>query len=81
MLYNVVDMGYIYDVRVRGDVVFILMTMPHRGRPKYGFIANPIRERLLKLNGVRDVIVRLTWEPPWTVARLTEAGCKAMGIL
>ena len=84
MLYNadanVVDMGYIYDVRVRGDVVFILMTMPHRGRPKYGFIANPIRERLLKLKGVRDVIVQLTWEPAWTVNRLTDAGREAMGI-
>jgi len=78
---NVVDMGYIYDVRMRGDVIFILMSMPHRGRPKYGFIANPIRERLLKLDGIRDVIVHLTWQPAWTVARLTDAGRKAMGIL
>ncbi len=77
---NVVDMGYVYDVRVRRDVVYILMTMPHRGRPVYDFIANPIRERLLKLEGVRDVIVDLIWEPAWTVSRLTEAGRKAMGL-
>ncbi|MDP6597929.1 MAG: metal-sulfur cluster assembly factor [Candidatus Poribacteria bacterium] len=77
---NVVDMGYIYDLNLRGDVVYILMTMPHRGRPKYGFMATPIRHRLLKLDGIREVIVDFTWEPEWTVARLTPAGRLAMGL-
>ena len=76
---NVVDMGYVYDVRVRGDVVSVLMSMPHRGRPEYEFIGDPIRERLLRLDGVRDVIVDFTWEPPWTVARLTDTGRRVMG--
>jgi metal-sulfur cluster biosynthetic enzyme len=77
---NVVDLGYIYDVRVSGDVVYILMTMPHRGRPRYNFIANPIRDRLLQLDGVRECVVESTWEPAWTLARLTDAGRKAMGL-
>lgn len=77
---NVVDMGYIYDVRIRGETVYILMTMPHHGRPKYGFLGNPIRERLLQVEGVRQVIVDFTWEPPWNVARLTDAGFKALGL-
>ena len=77
---NVVDMGYIYDVCVRGDVVRIVMTMPHRGRPKYRFIGKPIRRRLLELDGVRDVHVEFTWEPAWTPARLTDGGRRAMGL-
>ena len=77
---NVVDMGYIYDVRVQGDMVHIIMTMPHRGRPKYNFIANPIRDRVLKVDGVRDCVVDFTWEPAWTVARLTDAGREALGL-
>ena len=77
---NVVDMGYIYDVSIRGGIIHILMTMPHRGRPKYGFIANPIRDRLLKLDGIREVIVDFTWEPKWSPARLTDAGRRAMGL-
>ena len=43
------------------------MTMPHRGRPKYGFMATPIRHQLLKLDGIREVIVDFTWEPKWTI--------------
>jgi metal-sulfur cluster biosynthetic enzyme len=77
---NVVDMGYVYDVRVRGDLIYVVMTMPHRGRPKYGFIANPIRRRLLKLPGVRDVVVENVWDPAWTANRLTDAGRRAMGL-
>lgn len=77
---NVVDMGYIYDLRVRGDLIHVLMTMPHRGRPKYRFLANPLRDRLLRLPGVREVIVDLVWQPPWDVARLTDAGRTAMGL-
>lgn len=85
---NVVDMGYVYDVRVRQGVVHVLVTMPHRGRPVYrylvsrggGRVGDGIRETLRKLPGVRDVVVDGTWNPPWTAARLTDAGRRAMGL-
>ena len=85
---NVVDMGYVYDLRVRDGVVHVLLTMPHRGRPVYQFLLTEgggrvkegLQERLLKLKGVRDVVVDFTWEPAWNVTRLTEAGRKAMGL-
>ena len=81
-------MGYVYDVRVRDGIVNVLLTMPHRGRPVYAFLETEgggrvdegIRERLLRVKGVRDVVVDFTWEPPWTVARLTAAGRNAMGL-
>jgi metal-sulfur cluster biosynthetic enzyme len=77
---NVVDMGYIYDLRVRGDRVHVLMTMPHRGRPKYGFVGQPVRQRLLEVDGVGQVEVDFTWEPAWTAARLTRRGRQVMGL-
>ncbi len=76
---NVVDMGYVYDVRVGKGTVHIVMTMPHRGRPKYGFIGEPIRRRLLDLAGVREVSIENVWDPPWDANRLTDAGRAAMG--
>jgi metal-sulfur cluster biosynthetic enzyme len=77
---NVVDLGYVYDVRVREETVTVLISMPHRGRPVYSFIGDPIRERLLGLDGVREVIIDVTWEPAWTAARLTAAGRRTMGL-
>ena len=65
-------MGYVYDVRVRGDVVHVVMTMPHAGRPKFGFIGSPIRARLLQVPGVREVQIEDVWNPPWDANRLSE---------
>ena len=77
---NVVDLGYIYDVRVSDGAVHIVMTMPHRGRPKYQFIANPIRARVLEIPEVRQCVVECTWEPEWTAARLSVAGRQVLGL-
>jgi metal-sulfur cluster biosynthetic enzyme len=77
---NIVDMGYVYDVHVEEDVVTVLVTMPHRGRPMYGYIGEPLRKRLLELAGVREVVVDFTWEPAWNVARLTARGREILGI-
>jgi len=85
---NIVDMGYVYDVRVRAGVAYVLVTMPHRGRPVHEFlvsqgggrVSDGIRERLRKLPGVREVVVEGTWNPPWTVHRLSDAGRRTLGL-
>ena len=77
---NAADMGYVYDVRLEGDVVRVLMTMPHRGRPKYGFVGTPIRQAVLELEGVREVVVECTWEPAWSVARINGRAREALGL-
>lgn len=89
---NVVDLGLVYDVRVRGDVVTVVMAMPHRGRPRLGYFTHgsisvhptlslPVRERLLKVPGVRQVVVEQTWEPGWSSNQLTNEGRRKFGLL
>ncbi len=85
---NVVDLGYIYNVRVEDGVAHVLLTMPHRGRPVYDFLVTGgggrveggIRERLLRISGIRDAIVRFTWEPAWNVNRISPTCREALGI-
>lgn len=84
---NVVDLGLVYDVRVRGETVHVLMAMPHRGRPRLGYFAYgsggnsvPVQQRLLKVPGVKKVIVEQTWEPGWSSNRLTEEGRRKLGL-
>jgi metal-sulfur cluster biosynthetic enzyme len=85
---SIVDLGYVYDVRVSGQVAEVLVTMPHRGRPVYRFledhgggrVSEGIRERVLRIDGIRDVILRHTWNPPWTAARMTDAGRQIFGL-
>jgi len=84
---SVVDLGLVYDLRVRGDTVHVVMAMPHRGRPRIGFFSFgsggnsvPVRQRLMKVPGVRNVVVEQTWEPGWSSNRLTPAGRAALGL-
>ena len=85
---NIVDMGYVYDVAVQHGVARVLVTMPHRGRPVYDFLVTQgggrveegIRERLLKIDGLREVIVDFTWDPPWTVHRLRDPARLGLGL-
>lgn len=84
---NVVDMGLVYDVRVRGDVVHVVMAMPHRGRPRLGFFtygsggnSTPVRTQLMKVPGVAKVVVEQTWEPGWNSNRLTVEGRRKFGM-
>ena len=88
---NIVELGMIYDVRVRGDVVTLVMAMPHRGRPRLEYFVDgsisvhptvsvPIRERLMKVSGVRQVVFEQTWEPGWNSNRLTTRGRQKLGM-
>ncbi len=89
---NVVELGLVYDIRVRGDAVTVVMAMPHRGRPRLGYFTHgsisvhptfslPVRERLMKVAGVRQVVVEQTWEPGWSSNLLTTEGRKKFGLL
>ena len=82
-----VDLGLVYDIRVSGDVVHVVVAMPHRGRPRVGYFSYgsggnsmPVRDRLLKVPGVRKVVVEQTWEPHWNANLLTDEGRRKLGI-
>ena len=75
---NVVDMGYVYDLRLRGETVQAVMTMPQRGRPRYMFVGQHMKRSLEATPGVRRAVIDLTWDPPWTPHRMSDAGLRAM---
>ncbi len=84
---SIVDLGLVYDLRVRGDTVHVLMAMPHRGRPRLGYFAYgsggnsvPVQQRLLKVPGVNKVVIEQTWEPGWSSNLLTDEGRRKLGL-
>lgn len=75
---SLVDLGVIYGVAERDGVVEVELTFTAMGCPASEFILDDVRERLLMEPGVREVVVKIVWDPPWTAARLTEAGRDAL---
>lgn len=75
---NLVDLGVIYDVREQEGVVEVDLTFTAMGCPASEFIVDDVRERLMREPGVNEVRVNVVWDPPWTTARMTEAGRDAL---
>ncbi len=77
---NIVDLGLVYDLTVTDDRrVRIAMTLTTPGCPLAGFLEEEIRGRLRQLPQVRDVSVRLVWEPPWDPERMSDAARAQLG--
>jgi metal-sulfur cluster biosynthetic enzyme len=78
---NIVDLGIVYDVRReagRAGRVVVDLTFTAMGCPAADFILEDVRDRLLREPDVDDVFVNVVWDPPWTSARLTQAGRDAL---
>jgi metal-sulfur cluster biosynthetic enzyme len=75
---NLVDLGVIYGIDERDGVVDVDLTFTAMGCPASDFIIEDVRERLLREEGVREVRVNVVWNPPWTSARMTQAGRDAL---
>jgi metal-sulfur cluster biosynthetic enzyme len=75
---NLVDLGVIYAVNERDGVVDVDLTFTAMGCPASDFILEDVRDRLLLEDGVREVRIKVVWNPPWTAARMTQAGRDAL---
>jgi metal-sulfur cluster biosynthetic enzyme len=70
---NIVDLGLIYDITVTGDgVVHITMTTTTPGCPATAVLRGGVRDCARAVPGVADADVLLTYDPPWTPARMSE---------
>jgi phenylacetate-CoA oxygenase PaaJ subunit len=75
---NLVDLGLVYGVRVEDGRVTVDLTFTAMGCPATDFILEDVQQSVGALPGVDDVEVNVVWDPPWTTARLTEAGRDAL---
>ena len=75
------DLGLIYNIDIDAKLgnVTILMTLTTIGCPLFEQIAGSIREAVGKLPGVKSVDVELTFEPPWSVDRMSEVAKLQLG--
>lgn len=77
---NVVELGLIYDVKIIDDWVGVKMTLTTPGCGMSGIISQNVRNRLLKLPGVKDADVRIVWDPAWSPSRIAPEAKRRLGI-
>ena len=70
---NIVDMGVVEDVRQQGKHVEVDLVLTTGWCPFVATMSSAIPDRLLKLDGVETVDVKVVWDPVWTMDRLSES--------
>lgn len=69
---NIVDLGLIYNVQVRGEEIDVQMTLTSPGCPYGPYLIHQVKDTLQTLKGVREARVEVVWEPPWGPDKMTE---------
>lgn len=77
---DIYELGLIYKVDIEDDrLVKVLMTVTAPGCPVAGEMPNWVRDAVGTVQGVMDVEVDMTYDPPWTPERMSEEAQVALG--
>ena len=79
---NVWEMGLIYKVDVLPiNNVQIVMTLTAPSCPAAQSLPIEIDQKVREIEGVNDVHVAVTWDPPWNKSMMSEAAQLELGML
>ena len=69
---DIVELGLLYDVELDGPKVKVIHSLTSLGCPAGPMIQEGIHEAASGVEGVEDVDVELTWDPPWTPDKMSD---------
>ena len=79
---NIYEIGLIYKLTIDDDfMVHILMTLTTPNCPVAESLPAEVREKIIALEGVKDVDLELTFEPPWEMEMLSDEAKLELGML
>lgn len=79
---NIYELGLIYDVHVAEDSkVDLVMTLTSPHCPVAEILPGQVKSRVELVEGVNEVDLELTWEPPWTPEMMSEAAKLELGFM
>lgn len=79
---DVYELGLIYEINIYPvNNVYILMTLTSPACPSAEQIPGEVEQRVKEVEGVNDVTVELTFDPPYSQEMMSEAAKLELGFL
>jgi FeS assembly SUF system protein len=79
---NIYELGLIYEINVLPiNNVQIVMTLTSPACPAAQTIPVEVDQKVRTIEGVNDVHVAITWNPPWDKSMMSEAAQLELGFL
>lgn len=79
---DVYELGLIYEISVYPvNNVFVLMTLTSPNCPSAEFIPSEVKEKIQQVEGINNVEVEVTFDPPYTQDMMSEVAKLELGFL
>ena len=70
---NIYELGLIYKIEVKDNKAIIEMTLTSPNCPVAESLPNSVKDNILRVDGIKDVNLKLVWDPPWSKDKMSEA--------
>lgn len=77
---NIVELGFVYSVRIEEGSVLVQMTLTTAGCPMHDALVEGARAVVRQLPGVSEALIELVWDPPWRPSMISRETREAMGL-
>lgn len=79
---SIVDLGLIYQIKILKNKIKITMTLTTIGCPLFSLIEDEIKNKIVELGIKKENIeIDLTFDPPWSLDKMTEKAKAILGII
>ena len=79
---DVYELGLIYEVNIYPvNNVYVLMTLTSPSCPSAEAIPGEVEQEIKKVEGINDVKVEITFDPPYTQEMMSEAAKLELGFM
>lgn len=79
---NIYELGLIYEIDILPiNNVQIVMTLTAPGCPAAQSLPIEVDQKVRQIEGVNDVHVTVTWNPPWNKSMMSEAAQLELGMM
>jgi FeS assembly SUF system protein len=79
---DVFELGLIYDIKIFPiNNVFVLMTLTSPSCPSAEAIPSEIEQKMREVEGVNDVSIELTFDPPYGTEMMSDVAKLELGFL
>ena len=79
---NIYELGLIYEVEIMPiNNVQVVMTLTAPSCPAAQSLPVEVDQKIREIEGVNDVYVTVTWNPPWNKSMMSEAAQLELGML
>ncbi len=69
---DIVDLGLVYKVEVEDSTTRVTYSLTSMGCPAGPLIAQDIDSAVRQVEGIEDVELELTFDPPWTPEKMSD---------